>query len=95
MTNINYNDQVVIITGAGTGIGKVFVFVLILSVPYQYCLLNPVASTSYALYFASLGAKVVINDVSKDSAQQVCDEINKGWWYISLELKTHVLIQYV
>ncbi|CDZ96369.1 multifunctional beta-oxidation protein [Phaffia rhodozyma] len=55
MPNINYQDQVVIVTGAGTGIGKV-----------------------YALYFASLGAKVVVNDVSRESAEQVCNEIIKA-----------------
>lgn len=32
----------------------------------------------YSLAFASRGANVVVNDVSKENAQRVVDEIKKG-----------------
>lgn len=32
----------------------------------------------YSLAFASRGANVVVNDVSKENAQKVVDEITKG-----------------
>ncbi|WVQ69702.1 uncharacterized protein L199_007922 [Kwoniella botswanensis] len=52
---LDFKDLVVLVTGAGSGIGKV-----------------------YAKFFASRGAKVVINDVSDKSAQAVADEIKSA-----------------
>ena len=52
MSNINYNDQVVIVTGAGGGLGR-----------------------AHSLLFASMGAKVVVNDVGIANAQKTADEI--------------------
>ncbi|KAK9895846.1 putative multifunctional beta-oxidation protein [Cystobasidium minutum MCA 4210] len=48
MSPLNYNDRVVIVTGAGGGLGA-----------------------AYANFFASRGAKVVINDMSKENADKV------------------------
>lgn len=41
---------------------------------------------SYALMFGKLGANVVVNDVTKDGAEKVVEEVKKGmspiraWW---------------
>ena len=40
MSELNWNDKVVIVTGAAAGLGR-----------------------TYALFFASRGAKVVVNDI--------------------------------
>jgi multifunctional beta-oxidation protein len=40
---------------------------------------------SYALFFASRGSSVVVNDVSEKAAQAVVDEIKKGKSAITLE----------
>ena len=36
---------------------------------------------SYALFFGSRNAKVVVNDVSVEAAQKVVDEVKKGEHY--------------
>ncbi|WWC60744.1 uncharacterized protein I303_103320 [Kwoniella dejecticola CBS 10117] len=53
--SLDFKDLVVLVTGAGSGIGKV-----------------------YAKFFATRGAKVVVNDVSDKAAQAVADEINSS-----------------
>ncbi|ORX33403.1 hypothetical protein BD324DRAFT_668851 [Kockovaella imperatae] len=55
MGSLDFKDLVVLVTGAGSGIGKV-----------------------YAHFFASRAAKVAVNDVSAQAAQQVVDEITKS-----------------
>ncbi|WWC69102.1 uncharacterized protein I206_103038 [Kwoniella pini CBS 10737] len=53
--SLDFKDLVVLVTGAGSGIGKV-----------------------YAKFFATRGAKVVVNDVSDKAAQAVADEIKSS-----------------
>ena len=43
---------------------------------------------AYALMYAGLGAKVVVNDMSKDAAAKVVDEITKGRPPTSRRLRT-------
>ncbi|KAG8782718.1 hypothetical protein FRC20_010457 [Serendipita sp. 405] len=55
MSSLSFENQIVVITGAGGGLGK-----------------------AYSLFFASRGASVVVNDVSKDAADKVVAQITKA-----------------
>lgn len=52
MSNLDFTDKVVVVTGGGGGLGK-----------------------AYATFFSSRGAKILINDMSKESADKAVEEI--------------------
>ncbi|SCZ87443.1 BZ3500_MvSof-1268-A1-R1_Chr2-2g04909 [Microbotryum saponariae] len=53
MSELQYKDKVVIVTGAGGGLGK-----------------------AYSVFFASRGANILVNDLSRENADKAVKEIN-------------------